>query len=174
MILTGPEIRRQVDAGRIVIDPFDPARLNPNSYDFRLGRTVKTYRDLVLDPRRPNPVDEHTIPDGGLLLDPARLYLGHIQERIGSEHYVPIMRGRSSVGRLGLFINITADLIDQGAVGRWTLMLHAVQPLRVHPGMLIGQMTFWVPRGQPSLYEGKYQHADGPGESLAHLDFDPV
>jgi dCTP deaminase len=172
MILTGLEIAREVKAGRITIDPFDERHLNPNSYNFALGPLLKVYREHELNPARPNLVDEILIPPEGMVLDPARLYLGHIVERIGSNHYVPIMRGRSGIGRLGLFINITSDLIDQGAYGQWTLQLHAVQPLRVHAGMRLGQMTFWVPRGKPLLYNGKYQNAVGPGESLAHLDFD--
>jgi dCTP deaminase len=171
MILTGDEIGQQVAKGRIIIDPFVASALNPNSYNFRLGRTIKLYDQLVLDAKQPNRVRTLTIPAGGLVLQPDRLYLGHIEERIGSDHYVPIMRGRSSIGRLGIFINITADLIDQGAIGRWTLQLHAVQPVRIYAGMSIGQMTFWVPEGAPQLYQGKYQGADGPIESLSYRNF---
>jgi dCTP deaminase len=171
MILTGPEIHRQIGLGRIIIEPYDPANINPNSYNFHLGRSIKIYDEAVLDPSRPNAFHEIEIPKSGLMLRPERLYLGHIEEQIGSEWYVPIMRGRSSIGRLGIFINITSDLVDLGAIGRWTMQLHAVQPARIYTGMSIGQMTFWEVLGKRRLYHGKYQGATGPGESLAHRDF---
>ena len=171
MILTGSEIHKQVLSGRIIIDPFTQQQINPNSYNFRLGKVLKVYKEKILDPRRPNDFREFEIPSSGYKLRPSRLYLGHIFERIGSNFYVPIMRGRSSIGRLGLFINITADLIDLGAIGKWTLQFHAVQPIIIYPGMLIGQMTFWMLVGKRSLYRGKYQGATGPGHSLAYKDF---
>lgn len=171
MILTGPEIAKQVKEGRIEIDPFDPARLNPNSYNFRLGPTLKVYEEDVLDPKQVNRTREFEIPLTGFELQPDRLYLGSIAERIGSDFYVPLIKGRSSIARLGLFIVITADLVDQGAHGNWTLQMHAIQPLRVYPNMEIGQITFWVVDGEPLLYDGKYQGLTGPGESQAWQDF---
>lgn len=157
MILTGPAIRAEVEAGRIQIDPFDPRRLNPNSYDFRLSDSLLVYDKLVLDSARENAVTKIPIDTAGVVLDPARVYLSATVEVMGSDHYVPIIRGKSSTARLGLFINITADLIDIGSHNRWTLQLHCVQPVRIYPGMLIGQVTFWVPQGEISLYDGKYQ-----------------
>jgi dCTP deaminase len=74
------------------------------------------------------------------------------------------------VGRLGLFIDITADLIDLGSINQWTLQLHCVQPVRVYPGMLIGQVTFWKTLGRRTLYNGKYQHLESPVASLSHQD----
>jgi dCTP deaminase len=171
MILTGPEIHKQVKAGQIMIDPFYPERLNPNSYNFQLGGQLKVYTQTLLDPAQEMEFESIQLGGEGLVLSPHRLYLGHIEEKIGSDYYVPMIKGRSSVGRLGLFINITADLVDQGAFGQWTLQMHAVQPLRIYPGMLIGQMTFWRPIGEPMLYEGKYQNAEGPGESQSWRDF---
>ena len=90
---------------------------------------------------------------------------------MGSKHFVPIIRGRSSVGRLGIFINITADLIDIGSINQWTLQLHAIAPVRVYPGMLIGQVTFWVPEGPIDLYTGKYGTLPSPVASLSYLEF---
>lgn len=170
MILTGPEIARQVAEDRIVIEPFDPSRINPNSYDFRLLDHLLVYGDGVLDTAVPNPHTRIDIPDSGLILHPDRVYLGATREVMGSEHYVPIIRGKSSLARLGLFINITADLIDLGSINRWTLQLHAVQPLRIYPGMLIGQVTFWVPDGETVLYDGKYQGSMGPRASESYRD----
>src|SRR5690606_37661864 len=107
MILTGAKILEEVTAKRIYIDPFDPSQLNPNSYNFRLGDTLLTYKDKTLDPKKENQTIIHTIPPEGLVLQPDTLYLGHTQETMGSNHYVPIIRGRSSIGRIGVFINIT-------------------------------------------------------------------
>ncbi|MDX8035511.1 dCTP deaminase [Lentzea sp. BCCO 10_0856] len=172
MILTGSEIARQVGLGRIEIDPFHEDQVNPNSYDFRLGFELLVYQDLELDARLPNKVDTITIGESGFTMAPDRVYLGSTVERMGSDHYVPIIRGKSSLGRLGLFVNMTADLIDIGSHNNWTLQFHAVQPLVVYPGMRIGQVTFWVPEGEIELYDGKYQGATGPRSSESFRDFE--
>lgn len=171
MILTGPEIARQRHAGRITIEPFSPEQVNPNSYNFRLGPVLKVYADEMLDVRRPNPAQELAIPETGLVLRPDRIYLGSTVEVMGSDSYVPIIRARSGIARLGLFVHVTADLIDIGSVNQWTLQLHAVQPVRIYPGLLIGQVTFWTTQGDVTLYSGKYQGTRGPQESRIHQDF---
>jgi dCTP deaminase len=172
MILTGPEIAKEWKLNRIDIRPFNPNQVNPNSYDFRLGHVIKTYVNYVLDPRVPNNTVETQIPEEGLVLMPGRIYLGHTLEIMGSDYYVPIIRGRSSTARMGLFIHVTADLIDIGSHNQWTLQLNPVQPIRVYPGMRIGQVTFWKVKGQIVLYKGKYQGSMGPAESRIHLDFE--
>ena len=106
----------------------------------------------------------------GYELSPNKLYLGHTEEVMGSNFYVPIIRGRSSIGRLGLFIHITADLIDIGSINQWTLQMHCVQPVTIYPGMLIGQVTFWRVEGAIIPYNGKYQGSRGPMASQIHLD----
>ena len=171
MILTGLEIEKQVQEKRITISPFDPQHLNPNSYNFHLGDSLVRYLDPVLDPKIEPRTEQIPIPEEGYLLTPDRLVLGSISETIGSDHYVPLIKGRSSIARLGLFINITADLIDQGAIGKWTLQFSTVQPLRIYAGMSIGQMTFWRTQGQPMLYHGKYQGSQEPVASRAWRDF---
>ena len=117
-----------------------------------------------------NPSQRVPFPASGLVLRPDRVYLGATLEIMGSEHYVPIIRGKSSLGRLGLFINMTADLIDLGSINRWTLQLQAIQPLRIYPGMLIGQVTFWMPAGPQVLYQGKYQGSMEPRPSESYRD----
>lgn len=172
MILTGQEIQRQHSLGRIHIDPFNESQLNPNSYNFRLGSILKTYRSAILDVRCKQDVDEHIIPAGGMILNPGRIYLGHTEEVMGSDYYVPIVKGRSSTARLGLFVHVTADLIDIGSHNQWTLQLVAVQPVLVFPRMLIGQVTFWTVIGDITLYRGKYQGSRGPWESQIYKDFE--
>src|SRR5205085_12279793 len=117
-----------------------------------------------------NPTDDISFRDDGLLLQPRRIYLFNTHEQIGSERYVPIIRGRSSVGRLGVFIDITADLIDLGSIGQLTLQLHAVVPVRIYPLMLIGQVTFWQVDGFVRAYSGKYKGLQSPAASLSYLD----
>ncbi|MGW0836164.1 dCTP deaminase [Streptomyces prunicolor] len=165
MILTGPEITEAAFDGRVEITPFSSDQVNPNSYNVRLGDTLRTYTDQVIDARRDNHTQEIRLPEDGFVLEPDQLYLGHTVERVGSDHFVPLLFGRSSVGRLGLFVEITAPIGDIGFHGQWTLMLSAVRPLRVYPGMKIGQIMFFVSMGEIDLYKGKYQAAAGPQES---------
>lgn len=171
MILTGPKIKQEVENRNIVISPFNNEQLNPNSYDFRIGNKILVYKNRVLDTRKPNETEEITIPEDGYVLQPDQLYLGHTIEKVGSKVYVPIVRGKSSTGRVGLFVHITADLIDIGYIGQYTLMMHAVQPVRIYPNMRIGQVTFWKVMGDIVLYDGKYQDGNGPQASEVYRDF---
>jgi dCTP deaminase len=170
MILTGPEIETAVVRGEITIRPFRKRQVAPNSYDFRLGNRCRVYTNRILDAKCLNKTRSFPLPEEGLILRPDRVYLVNTEEIMGSHVFVPIIRGRSSVGRLGIFIDITADLIDLGSINQWTLQLHAVQPVRVYPGMLIGQVTFWRTFGRRVQYEGKYIHRESPVPSLSYLE----
>jgi dCTP deaminase len=165
VILTGPEITAAVRDGRLRISPFEPDQVNPNSYNVRLGETLMTYTDPVIDAHRLNPTSATQIGDEGFVLQPGELYLGHTLEEVGSDCLVPLLFGRSSVGRLGLFVEITAPIGDIGFHGQWTLMLSPVRPLRVYRGMKIGQIMFFLSVGPVDLYCGKYQAALGPQPS---------
>ena len=171
MILTGSAIDRCVNNGEIVIEPYDSKNLNPNSYNFHLGDYVLVYKNDILDPKKPQETEKIEIPEDGLILYPNKLYLGYIKEKMGSEKYVPIINGRSSTGRLGLFVHITANLIDIGSINNWTLQMHAVQPVKIYRDMVIGQVTFWKTYGEINLYDGKYKGSTGPMESLVWRDF---
>lgn len=166
MILTGPEISARVADGTIVIDPFDPGLVNPNSYNYRLGDELLVPADGVFDSRLTPVWSPTVIPSGGYTLLPNRIYLSHTAETIGSAKYVTTLIGRSSVGRLGLFLQVTADLGHVGAVHRWTLELHAIQPLRVYPGMRIGQVSFWRTEGESKYYTGQYASHSSPTPNL--------
>jgi len=171
MILTGTEIEKEWRNGRIVIDPFTPEQVNPNSYNFRLGRRLRIYSRMPLDPREANAFEEIDIPDDGYLLEPGRLYLAHTEECLGGDYYAPTFAARSSIARLGLFINLSASLGDIGYAGQWTLQLYTMNRVRVYPGMNIGQMMWWRPQGEIVPYSGKYQGSSGPRSSDIHLDF---
>jgi deoxycytidine triphosphate deaminase len=172
MILTGHEIERERANGRITIDPFIPEQVNPNSYNFRLGKTLRVYGPGVLDVRQANGYDDIEIPEDGYVLEPGRLYLAHTIEVLGSDHYAPTFAARSSVARLGVFINLSASLGDIGYKGQWTLQLYTMNRVRVYPGINIGQMMWWRPKGRIILYSGKYQGAAGPRSSDIYIDFD--
>ncbi len=171
MILTGSEIKKEVQHQRIHIVPFDEISLNPNSYNFCLGNKLKVYRQKILDAALPMDFEEIIIPEEGYVLQPNQLYLGHTIEEMGSDFFVPIMQARSSIGRLGLYIYLNSGLGDLGFKKQWTLELHAIHPLKVYPGMKIGQMLFWKPLGKIDLYQGKYKDSQGPEVSQIWKDF---
>jgi dCTP deaminase len=171
MILTGSEIKKEVLQQRIHIFPFDELNLNPNSYNFRLGNRLKTYKQKILDSAQPLDCEEIIIPEEGYVLQPHQLYLGHTIEEMGSDFFVPIMQARSSIGRLGLYIYLNSGLGDLGFKKQWTLELHSIHPLKVYPGMKIGQMLFWKPLGEINLYQGKYKDSQGPEVSQIWKDF---
>src|SRR5690606_11991713 len=107
MILSGIEIEKRLGS-EIIIDPFNPAQLNPNSYNLTLHDELMTYEELVLDMRQANRVRRVPIPPEGIVLSPNQLYLGRTVERTETHGLVPMIEGRSSVGRLGLFVHVTA------------------------------------------------------------------
>ncbi len=167
MILTGLKIAQEVCQQRIRITPFEDSLINPNSYNFRLGDCIKVYSRDCIDMKASNPYDTLRIDqEHGILLHPNQLYLCSTYEEIGSDYYVPLIGGRSSTGRLGLFVHITAPLGDIGYHGRWTLQLKATIPLRVYARQKIGQVIFVVPKGEISLYTGKYNNKVAPQEYL--------
>ena len=98
MILSGLEIERRL-GGDIDIAPFDRSRLNPNSYNLSLHDELLVYEELVLDMARPNRHRRYTIPPEGLVLAPNQLYLGRTAERTRTHNLVPMLEGRSSIGR---------------------------------------------------------------------------
>lgn len=161
MILTGNEIKIQQKAGGLYISDFDEKRLNPNSYNLRLAPELLVYTEPVLDPKKDNRTMSVKIPDEGLVLLPGRLYLGKTMEWTETRDYVPKLEGRSSIGRLGLAIHVTAGFGDIGFCGRWTLELECVQPVKIYPGMEICQITYHAVRGERTeVYRGKYQDSD--------------
>ena len=154
MILTGPAIKSAVRRGDVAIEPFDERDINPNSYNYHLGDSL-----LVLGPGG-SPIRKVTLTQEGYVLNPRKVYLAATLERIGSERYVTLLLGRSSVGRLGIFLNVTADLGHIGSNSHWTLELMVVQPVRIYPRMRIGQISFWFADGSSFRhYAGRY-HCD--------------
>ncbi|MBU0530977.1 MAG: dCTP deaminase [Candidatus Uhrbacteria bacterium] len=171
MILTGNKIREEVENNRIEISPFDPDRLTTNSYDLSLGSSIIRYTSEIIDPRTKPEYVEMKLPEDGLVLNAGDFVLGHSKERIGSDFFVPLIHGKSGTARMGLFVHVTADLIDIGSHGVSTFQLYATLPVCLYPNMLIAQVSFWVPDGDIVLYKGKYQNSTGPRFSLTYKDF---
>ena len=172
MILSGKEIQRHMGKD-IVIQPFDPKRLNPNSYNLSLHNELLVFENRLLDMKVPNPVKTLTIPESGLVLEPDKLYLGRTNEFTQTDRFVPMLEGRSSVGRLGLFIHVTAGFGDVGFAGYWTLEIFCVQPIRIYPNVEICQIYYHDIQGEYDLYQsGKYQNNTGIQPSLLYRDFE--
>ena len=173
MILSGKEIKKQVNKGSITIDPFSDDQINPNSYNLRLHPDLLVYDNDVLDMREKNSASPLAIPENGLLLEPHKLHLGRTVERTSTDKYVPMLEGRSSVGRLGLFIHITAGFGDIGFDGFWTLEIFCVQPIRIYSGLEICQIFYHTIDGDFDLYRSKkYQSNKGVQPSMLYKDFE--
>ena len=173
MILSGQEIRRHL-GGPIIIDPFRDDQLNPNSYNLTLHNELLTYEEVVLDMRQPNRVRRIIIPPQGLVLNPSQLYLGRTVERTETHGFVPMIEGRSSVGRLGLFVHVTAGFGDVGFCGYWTLEMFAVQPVRIYPHVAICQIFYHTIEGPYTEYSSaKYQNNRDIQPSLLFKELNP-
>ncbi len=167
-ILSGNAIHDAVATGAIAIDPYDPRHANPASYDLTLGTGVVVY-DLEVykplgQPLRPLPLDakaeprtrSYAINDAGWVLHPGQLYLMHTVERVATTRYVPVLDGKSSIGRLGICVHLTAGYGDPGVDGQYTLEVTAVHPVRVYAGMRFAQIRFHTLVGDGPLYRGQY------------------
>lgn len=174
--LSGPEIEKLVKRGDIVIEPFFADQLNPNSYNLRLGNKLLVYdlnhtvqipvmpgmpdgpkKELrYLDMAEPLKFHELTIPPRGMILMPGQLYLGSTLEYTATPKHVPVIEGRSSIGRLGLCIHVTAGFGDVGFTGHWTLEITVVHPVKIYPDVEICQIAYSTVVGDTVAYEGKY------------------
>ena len=163
MILTGTEITRQIGLGNITFDPFIEDQINPNSCNYRLGPYLKVFEST--DDDNNHVFRTVQLPEEGYVLRPGTLYLGHTFEVIGSSKYAMSLIGRSSIGRLGLFLQISANLGHTTSCHQWTLELYCVKPIRVYPQMRIGQVSFWTNSGEVLQYQGGYTTHNLPTES---------
>ena len=173
MILSGKEIENQIERGKIEIQDFDIKRLNPNSYNLRLHYELLVYTDTMLDMKKDNPARTLVIPETGLTLFPGTLYLGRTVERTFTDEFVPMLEGRSSVGRLGIYIHVTAGFGDIGFDGFWTLEISCVQPVVIYPNVEICQIYFHTVEGNNGMKyrNGKYQKNTGIQTSRMWMDF---
>ncbi len=172
MILSGKEIEKRLGSD-IKIDPYNPKQLNPNSYNLRLHDELLVYEHDILDMKKLNPTYKINIPKDGLVLQPHRLYLGRTVEYTQTDNLVPMLEGRSSVGRLGLFVHITAGFGDVGFQGYWTLEIFCIQPVKIYPDVEICQVYYHTIDGSFERYQsGKYQNNTSVQPSLMYKDFE--
>lgn len=159
MILSDKKILEAIEAGQIVIEPFDRKCLGTNSYDVHLGKHLALYKDQILDAKKHNQVDHFEIPETGFVLEPGTLYLGVTEEYTETHNSVPFLEGKSSVGRLGIDIHATAGKGDVGFCNTWTLEISVTQKVRVYAGMPIGQLIYFMVEGDIENYYNKKQNA---------------
>ena len=171
MILSGLEIENRLSKD-IFIEPYNKSQLNPNSYNLRLHNELLVYENNELDMKKENTARKIIIPPEGIVLEPNKLYLGRTIEHTKTENLVPMLEGRSSVGRLGLFIHVTAGFGDVGFSGYWTLEIFCIQPIRIYAGVEICQIYYHSIEGQYEKYSsGKYQNNNDIQPSLLFKDF---
>src|SRR5438094_9322464 len=173
-VLSDGTIRRLVDEGRIKIEPWDPAMVQPASVDLRLGRTFRVFHNF-----RVPAIDLAAPPDNltelveigeneSFVIHPGEFVLGRTEEVVEMpDDIVSRIEGKSSLGRLGLIVHATAGFVDPGWKGTLTLELNNLTrvPIKLYPGGLIAQLSFMCldrpalrPYGSPELgshYQGQ-------------------
>ena len=186
MLLSDRDILTWVDNGEILLDPWDPSMVQPSSVDVRLDRLFRVFENHkypVIDPaadqseltRMVEPVG-----DDPFILHPGEFVLGATYEQVSLGSSIAArLEGKSSLGRLGLLTHSTAGFIDPGFTGHVTLELSnvATLPIKLYPGMKIGQLCFFQlssPAEHPygdSANLSRYQGQRGPTPSRSHLNF---
>ncbi|GGY67056.1 MULTISPECIES: dCTP deaminase [Streptomyces] len=163
MILTGPAIAAARTSGEITIEPYEPERLSPNAYDWRIGETLRIC-DGNLDAATRTHCPEVPIPAAGFELTPDVLYLGVTYERTGSEAYAQLLNGSRTIGALGIWVHVSAPLGHQGHAIRWTLEIKAARRVRIYPLMTFGKLAFLQTFGARASYQQhglKYRASQG-------------
>jgi len=197
-VLSDGTILQLVNGGRIRIDPWEPALVQPASVDLRLGdsfRVFHNHRASAIDLRRvPENLTEEVLvaPEGSFVIHPGEFCLGRTLEWVElPEDIVARIEGKSSLGRLGLIVHATAGFCDPGWKGTLTLELNNLTrvPIKLYPGLLIAQLSFMTldrpalrPYGSPELgshyqgqtaatesrYEGDRERPRDPSSQPAH------
>jgi dCTP deaminase len=186
VLLSDRDIRAEVDAGRVGLDPFDPAMVQPSSVDVRLDRMFRVFenhRYPHIDPAQEQPELTRMVEPAGeepFILHPGEFVLGSSFEAVTLPDDVAArLEGKSSLGRLGLLTHSTAGFIDPGFSGHVTLELSnvATLPIKLWPGMKIGQLCFFrlsSPAEHPygsEVYGSRYQGQRGPTPSRSYANF---
>lgn len=186
MLLSDRDIRAEVGAGRVVLDPWDPTMVQPSSVDVRLDRYFRLFDNhkyAVIDPAADQPDLTRLVevdPQEAFVLHPGEFVLGSVYELVTLPDDVAArVEGKSSLGRLGLLTHATAGFIDPGFTGHVTLELSnvATLPIKLWPGMKIGQLCFFrlsTPAEHPygsERYGSRYQGQRGPTASRSFKNF---
>lgn len=175
-MLTGSEILKEARAGNIILGAeIKEEFVGPNSYDVEIGDTYGVYKlhskAPYLDIDQDNELEISPIPDEGLMLVPGQLYLIPTRYVIGSTKYIPLLTGRSSIGRLGISVHQEAGFGDIGFVGTWTMQVSAQVKARIYKHRRLAQIYFIDPVGEiDQYYTGKYNRGTGIGKSKSYVD----
>jgi dCTP deaminase len=187
VVLSDRDIRAEITAGRIVIDPFTPEAVQPSSVDLHLDRRFRVFRNSrypFIDVRADQPELTELVEISGdepFILHPGEFVLGSTLERVELPNdLVARLEGKSSLGRLGLLIHSTAGYVDPGWEGNLTLELSNVAnlPITLYDGMKIGQISFQRLSSPAEVGYGdarigsKYRGQRDPTASLYHRDFE--
>lgn len=162
MILTWKEINSEVLSWSITIDPFREDQTNPNSYNYSLSNKLKVWK--MFDGLR-NIFDDVVIPKEWLLLKRGQMYLWSTQEIIGSEKYMISLIWRSSIWRLWMFLQLSANVLHTWTCHKITLEIYPIEDIIVYPYMIIGQISFRTNCGDIIPYDGYYTKRNEPQES---------
>jgi dCTP deaminase len=186
MLLSDRDIRAEIEAGRVILDPYDEAMVQPSSVDVRLDRFFRVFenhRYPHIDPAEEQPDLTRMVEASGdepFILHPGEFVLGSSYEIVSlPDDVASRLEGKSSLGRLGLLTHSTAGFVDPGFSGHVTLELSnvATLPIKLWPGMKIGQLCFFrlsSPAEHPygsDRYGSRYQGQRGPTPSRSHLNF---
>ncbi|WP_404386713.1 dCTP deaminase [Knoellia locipacati] len=186
MLLSDRDIKAEVEANRVVLDPWDPAMIQPSSVDVRLDRYFRLFDNHkypYIDPSEDQPDLTRLVevePDEAFVLHPGEFVLGSIYETVTlPDDIAARVEGKSSLGRLGLLTHATAGFVDPGFSGHVTLELSnvATLPIKLWPGMKVGQLCFFrlsSPVENPygsSAYGSHYQGQRGPTASRSFKNF---
>lgn len=197
-VLLGSSIIEEVKKGKIIIEPFHEENVGPNSVDVTLSNKLLTYvkceirkdrngnnivhplqDSAMVDMATENEVFELEIPEKGLILIPGILYLGSTNEKAGSDYFVPMYEGRSSMARLGIQSHLSAGFGDIFFKSNWTLEITVVHQTKIYANSRFGQVYFHevCEKARETLvksgkfYDGKYTNQPGPQKSKSYLDF---
>lgn len=188
MLLSDRDIRVELDAGRVALDPWDPAMIQPSSIDVRLDRYFRLFDNHkypYIDPAQEQPeltrlVEVDPKVEDRFVLHPGEFVLGSTLEQVTlPDDLAARVEGKSSLGRLGLLTHATAGFVDPGFSGHVTLELSnvATLPILLYPGMKIGQLCFFrlsSPSEKPygsGGYGSHYQGQRGPTASRSFKNF---
>ncbi|TDE08224.1 dCTP deaminase [Jiangella asiatica] len=186
MLLSDRDIRAAVESKRVQLDPYDPEMVQPSSIDVRLDRYFRVFenhRYPHIDPAEEQPdLTRMVEPHGGepFVLHPGEFVLASTYETVTlGDDVAARLEGKSSLGRLGLLTHSTAGFIDPGFTGHVTLELSnvATLPIKLWPGMKIGQLCFFAltsPAEEPygaQRHGSRYQGQRGPTPSRSYLNF---
>ncbi len=186
MLLSDRDIRAELAQGRVVLEPFEDAMVQPSSIDVRIDkyfRVFENHRYPHIDPAAEQPDLTRLVEtqgDEAFILHPGEFVLASTYEVVSlPDDIAARLEGKSSLGRLGLLTHSTAGFIDPGFSGHVTLELSnvATLPITLWPGMKIGQLCFFrlsSPAEHPygsARHGSRYQGQRGPTPSRSHLNF---